>query len=94
MVAQCTAHAQLKSVCGVSRVTCHRTPDPPITSQRSEGLGSRLKGVCRNGGNRVTFYVLRNHIIAARIYDGGCDPTPPIPTYPSVLHCCMTVNSS
>ena len=33
MMAQCI---------GVSRVTCHRTPGPPITSQRSEGLGLRL----------------------------------------------------
>ena len=30
MVAQCTAHSQLKSVYGVSRVTCHHTPGPPI----------------------------------------------------------------
>ena len=37
-----TAHAQLKSVYGLSRVTCHRKPGPPITSQRSEGLVSWL----------------------------------------------------
>ena len=34
MVAQCTAHAQLKSVYGVSRVTCHREPGPPISMSK------------------------------------------------------------
>ena len=30
MMAQCTAHAQLKYVYGVYRVTCHRELGPPI----------------------------------------------------------------
>ena len=42
MVAQCTAHSQLKSVYGVSGVMYHHKPSPPITSQRSEGLGLGL----------------------------------------------------
>ena len=39
MMAQCTAHAQLKSVYGVSRVTCHRTPGPPIFMSKVRGPG-------------------------------------------------------
>ena len=33
----CTAHAQLKSVYGVSRVMCHRTPGPPIFMSEVRG---------------------------------------------------------
>ena len=49
MMAQCTDHTQLKSIYGVSRVTCSRTPAPPITSQRSEGMGLRLLMPAREG---------------------------------------------
>ena len=38
MIAQCTAHAQLKSVYGVSRVTC-RQPGPPISMSKVRGPG-------------------------------------------------------
>ena len=43
MMTQCTAHAQLKSVYGVSRVMCHRTPGPPIFMSKVRGLGLRLR---------------------------------------------------
>ena len=39
MMAQCTAHTQLKSVYGVSRVTCHREPGPPISMPKVRGPG-------------------------------------------------------
>ena len=39
MMAQCTAHAQLKSVYGVSRVTFHREPGPPISMSKVRGPG-------------------------------------------------------
>ena len=34
MMAQCTDHAQLNSVYGVSRVTCHLEPGPPISMSK------------------------------------------------------------
>ena len=39
MMAQCTAHAQLKSVYGVSRVTCRLEPGPPISMSKVRGPG-------------------------------------------------------
>ena len=39
MVAQCTAHAQLKSVYGVSRVTCLLEPGLPISMSKVRGPG-------------------------------------------------------
>ena len=39
MMAQCTAHIQLKSVYGVSRITCHRTPGPLIFMSKVRGPG-------------------------------------------------------
>ena len=39
MMAQCTAHAQLKFVYGMSRVTCHRKPGPPIFTSKIRGPG-------------------------------------------------------
>ena len=39
MMAQCTAHAHLKSVYGVSRVMCHREPGPPIFMSKVRGPG-------------------------------------------------------
>ena len=38
-MAQCTAHAQLKSVYGVSRGTCRLEPDPPISMSKVRGPG-------------------------------------------------------
>ena len=43
MMAQCTAHAQIKSVYGVSRVTCHREPGPPISMSKVTGPGVEAK---------------------------------------------------
>ena len=39
MMAQCTARAQLMSLYGVSRVTCHREPGPPISMSKFRGSG-------------------------------------------------------
>ena len=39
MMALCAAHTQLKSVYGVSRVTCHHTPGPPIFMSKVRGPG-------------------------------------------------------
>ena len=39
MVAQYTAHAQLKSVYGVSRVMCRLEPGPPISMSKVRGPG-------------------------------------------------------
>ena len=38
-MAQCTANAQLKSVYGVSRVSCHRELGPPISMSKVRGPG-------------------------------------------------------
>ena len=42
MKALCTAHTQLKSV---SRVTCHRTPGPPIFMLKVRGPGVEATGI-------------------------------------------------
>ena len=44
MIAQYTAHAQLKSVYGVSRVTCHHESGPPLT--RGPGVEVTRIHVC------------------------------------------------
>ena len=59
MMAQCTTHTQLKAVYGVSRVTCHCEPGPPITSQKVRGpeVEAILREVYRSPFNR-DFHVL------------------------------------
>ena len=39
MMTECTAHTQLKSVYGVSRVMCNREPGPSISMSKVRGPG-------------------------------------------------------
>ena len=70
-MAQCTAHMQLKSVYGAS---CHREPGPPISFQRSEGLGSRLP-------MRTSVYLVRE-----RPHKNSIAPTYLVPVPDTLLH--------
>ena len=70
-MAQCTAHMQLKSVYGAS---CHREPGPPISFQRSEGLGSRLP-------MRTSVYLVRE-----RPHKNRIAPTYLVPVPDTLLH--------
>ena len=50
MIAQCTAHAQLKSVYGVSTVTCRLEPGPPISMSKVGGPGVEANQKARGPG--------------------------------------------
>ena len=57
MMAQCTAHAQLKSVYGVSRVTCHRESGPPIFMSKVREPGVEASDDSKsNRYSRCTMY--------------------------------------
>ena len=59
MIAQCTEHAQLESIYGVSRVTCHHEPGTPISISKIKGPGVKTSHL-HIGVNCFTPYVHGN----------------------------------